>query len=114
METQELHGRLSTLRGKYAFLKAQQADNEEKKKQLMEELEKLGYCSMGELKAAIETSNKDIKDLEDKLVRAIVTVEASAQELEDKVKGKVPAPFPFEFKPSDGPPYTQKLEEDTL
>jgi len=93
LENQDLPNRLSALRGKHEYCKAQKADQEAKKAKYMAELKALGFSSVDELKASVEKSRVLIKEMEAKLEESLANAEEEAKLLEDRLSGKVSAPW---------------------
>lgn len=89
MANQELATRLNSLQSKIEILKYKQKENEDKKKEIMKDLESLGIKDTEQLKASIELEEKSISELEVKFGESLTKVEATVKDLEDRVAGKV-------------------------
>ena len=89
MGNQDLASRLNSLQSKIEILKYKQKENEDKKKQILKELESIGITNIDQLKSAIESEEKSIGELEVKFSESLTKVENMVKGLEDKVDGKV-------------------------
>lgn len=91
MSNQELFNRLTALQNKMELLKYKKQENEKKKTDILKELDKSGITTLEQLKANIESEEKNIVTLEGQFSESLTKVESMAKDLEDKISGKVPA-----------------------